>query len=40
MLFYAQIADWIFSMSLTFFLLVSVLALYYVFLKNSDRGRD
>jgi hypothetical protein len=39
MLFYAQIADWMFSMSLTLFF-VSILALYYVFLKGSDRGRD
>jgi NO-binding membrane sensor protein with MHYT domain len=40
MLCYAQIVDWMFDMSLTFFSLALVIALYYVFLKNSDRGRD
>ena len=39
MLFYVRIVDWMFSMPLTWFF-VSVLALYYVFLKGSDRGRD
>lgn len=39
MLYYARIVEWRYSVT-TVTLFVAVLALYYAFLKNSDRGRD